>query len=119
MSLTDYRRKRSFDKTREPEPGKAVPKGQRAIFVELGRATFGTMREVGHYYGSLTAAQKFSVAPKVGGEVKKLLVDIGDHGIVLHDQHIDLGHQNTSFRQGSAEEDTGSETVNSVKFPVS
>ena len=33
MSLTDYRRKRSFDKTREPEPDKAVPKGQRAIFV--------------------------------------------------------------------------------------
>ncbi len=26
MSLTEYRRKRRFDKTREPEPGKPVPK---------------------------------------------------------------------------------------------
>src|SRR5690606_37401255 len=33
MSLTDYRRKRSFDKTREPEPGKPGPRGKRAIFV--------------------------------------------------------------------------------------
>ncbi len=33
MSLSEYRRKRSFAKTREPEPGKALPPGQRAIFV--------------------------------------------------------------------------------------
>ena len=33
MSLTEYRRKRSFSKTKEPEPGKALPAGQRAIFV--------------------------------------------------------------------------------------
>ncbi|RBH88674.1 hypothetical protein BRL93_16880 [Xanthomonas oryzae pv. oryzae] len=33
MSLSKYRRKRSFAKTREPEPGKALPPGQRAIFV--------------------------------------------------------------------------------------
>jgi bifunctional non-homologous end joining protein LigD len=33
MSLTEYRRKRSFDKTEEPEPGKGLPQGQRAIFV--------------------------------------------------------------------------------------
>ncbi len=59
-------------------PAGGRPDGQKAIFVELGQATFGTMREVGHYYGSLTAAQKFSVAPKVGGEVKRLLADIGD-----------------------------------------
>ncbi|MDR1922217.1 MAG: efflux RND transporter periplasmic adaptor subunit [Candidatus Adiutrix sp.] len=50
----------------------------RVVYVELGSATFGVMREVGLYYGSLTAAQKFSVAPKVGGELKQLLVNIGD-----------------------------------------
>lgn len=33
MSLSKYRRKRSFAKTRELEPGKALPPGQRAIFV--------------------------------------------------------------------------------------
>ncbi len=48
------------------------------VYVELGPATFGVMREVGLYYGSLTAAQKFSVASRVGGQLEKLLVDIGD-----------------------------------------
>ena len=33
MSLVEYRRKRQFGKTREPEPGKVVPEGERAIFV--------------------------------------------------------------------------------------
>ena len=53
-------------------------RGQQAIFVELGEATFGTMREVGLYYGSLTASQKFAVSPRVGGPLKNLMVDIGD-----------------------------------------
>ncbi|MDR0882627.1 MAG: efflux RND transporter periplasmic adaptor subunit [Candidatus Adiutrix sp.] len=52
--------------------------GDRVVYVELGQATFGVMREVGLYYGSLTAAQKFSVAARVGGQLKQLLVDIGD-----------------------------------------
>lgn len=33
MSLTEYRRKRQFGQTREPEPGKVLAKGKRAIFV--------------------------------------------------------------------------------------
>ena len=33
MTLAEYRRKREFSKTREPEPGKPLPEGQRAIFV--------------------------------------------------------------------------------------
>ena len=33
MSLVEYRRKRQFDKTREPAPGKPLPEGKRAIFV--------------------------------------------------------------------------------------
>lgn len=48
------------------------------VYVELGEASFGTMREVGLYYGSLTAAQQFVVSPRVGGQVKNLNVDIGD-----------------------------------------
>ncbi|UQZ89363.1 hypothetical protein C4J81_09200 [Deltaproteobacteria bacterium Smac51] len=52
--------------------------GGQPVYVELGPATYGVMREVGLYYGSLTAAQSFTVAPRVGGELKKLLVDIGD-----------------------------------------
>ncbi len=52
--------------------------GQAPVFVELGQATFGTMRQVGQYYGSLIAAQQFTVSPQVGGELEDLLVDIGD-----------------------------------------
>lgn len=48
------------------------------VYVQLGQATRGVMREVGHYYGTLTSAQSFTVAPRVGGELQKLLVDIGD-----------------------------------------
>ena len=53
-------------------------RGVGAIYVELGQPKLGTMREMGQYYGSLTAAQRFQVSPKVGGELKHLLVDIGD-----------------------------------------
>lgn len=54
------------------------PRAKPPVFVELGQASFGVMREVGLYYGSLTAAQKFSVAARVGGQLEKLLTDIGD-----------------------------------------
>lgn len=52
--------------------------GNRPVYVEVGEATFGVMREVGLYYGSLTAAQRFSAAPRVGGVLKDLSVNIGD-----------------------------------------
>ncbi len=43
MSLVEYRRKRRFDQTKEPEPGKALPQGQRAIFVvQLHHPAAGT-----------------------------------------------------------------------------
>ena len=64
-----------MDRLSESGPG---ARRQRAVYVELGEASFGTMREVGLYYGSLTAAHKFSVAPRVGGKLEKLLADIGD-----------------------------------------
>ena len=59
-------------------PDSQSPGGTRPVYVELGQATFGTMREVGQYYGSLTAAQKFAVSPRVSGQLETLLVDIGD-----------------------------------------
>ncbi len=43
MSLVEYRRKRSFDKTKEPEPGKALPKGQRAFRCSCTMPAGGTM----------------------------------------------------------------------------
>jgi RND family efflux transporter MFP subunit len=57
------------------------PKGgrpDRVIYVELGQADFGTLREVGAYYGSLTSPRQFSVAAQVGGRLEKLGADLGD-----------------------------------------
>ncbi|MDR2612396.1 MAG: efflux RND transporter periplasmic adaptor subunit [Deltaproteobacteria bacterium] len=52
--------------------------GGEAVYVELGQAEFGTMRELGLYYGTLSAPSRFSLAPRVGGELREILADIGD-----------------------------------------
>jgi multidrug efflux pump subunit AcrA (membrane-fusion protein) len=52
--------------------------GGEPVYVELSQAEYGTMRELGLYYGTLSAPSRFSLAPKVGGELRELLVDIGD-----------------------------------------
>jgi multidrug efflux pump subunit AcrA (membrane-fusion protein) len=49
-----------------------------AVYVQLGEAYFGNMRELGLYHGTLTAPNRFSISPKVGGEIKRIYVDIGD-----------------------------------------
>jgi multidrug efflux pump subunit AcrA (membrane-fusion protein) len=59
--------------------GPQPPGGQaETVYVQLGQAYFGNMRELGLYYGTLTAPNRFSVSPKVGGEIKRIYVDIGD-----------------------------------------
>ncbi|MDR0547801.1 MAG: hypothetical protein LBI10_00045, partial [Deltaproteobacteria bacterium] len=61
--------------------GGRPPKGgarAEAVYVRLGQAYFGVMRELGLYYGTLTAPNRFTVSPKVGGEIKRIYVDIGD-----------------------------------------
>ncbi|MDR1086135.1 MAG: efflux RND transporter periplasmic adaptor subunit [Deltaproteobacteria bacterium] len=52
--------------------------GSDAVYVQLGQAYYGNMRELGLYYGTLTAPNRFTLAPKVGGEIKRIMVDIGD-----------------------------------------
>lgn len=51
MSLTGYRCKRSSDKTKEPEPGKALPQGQRgSLVIQLHHASrrhYGFRLQVG------------------------------------------------------------------------
>ncbi|MDR3153565.1 MAG: efflux RND transporter periplasmic adaptor subunit [Deltaproteobacteria bacterium] len=59
-----------------PFPGRFG--GPEAVYVELGQAEYGTMRDLGHYYGTLSAPSRFSLAPKVSGELREILVDIGD-----------------------------------------
>ncbi len=60
--------------------GKDVPAspGQLPVYVELGEASFGTLRDVGIYYGSLASPYQATVASKINGQLKRLLVNIGD-----------------------------------------
>jgi RND family efflux transporter MFP subunit len=51
---------------------------EREVYVALGQADFGTLRELGIYYGSLTSPRQFSVSSQVGGRLEKLWADLGD-----------------------------------------
>ncbi|MBW1696628.1 MAG: efflux RND transporter periplasmic adaptor subunit [Deltaproteobacteria bacterium] len=61
-SRTGYKRQR-----------KMVP-----VAVEIAPLRKATIREVGRFTGSLYPFSQFTVAPKVGGRLEKILVDIGD-----------------------------------------
>jgi multidrug efflux pump subunit AcrA (membrane-fusion protein) len=54
------------------------PPSNEPVYVELGSATYGTMRELSRYYGSMSAPNRFFLSTKAAGEIKSLLVDIGD-----------------------------------------
>lgn len=79
MSLTEYRRKRSFDKTREPEPGKPAPRGNRAIFVvqlhHASRRHYDFRLQVGDALKSWAVPKGPSYDPKV----KRMAVEVEDH----------------------------------------
>lgn len=79
MSLVDYRRKRSFDRTREPEPGRRAPRGGRAIFVvqlhHASRRHYDFRLQVGDALKSWAVPK----GPSYDPSVKRMAVEVEDH----------------------------------------
>ena len=81
MSLAEYRRKRSFDRTREPEPGKPAPAGRRAIIVvqlhHASRRHYDFRLQVGDALKSWAVPK----GPSYDPSVKRMAVEVEDHPV--------------------------------------
>ena len=79
MSLTEYRRKRRFDKTREPEPGTSAGELSRTIFVvqlhHASRRHYDFRLQVGDALKSWAVPK----GPSFDPSVKRMAVEVEDH----------------------------------------
>ena len=79
VSLAEYRRKRRFDKTREPEPGKRLALADRTIFVvqlhHASRRHYDFRLQVGDALKSWAVPK----GPSFDPTVKRMAVEVEDH----------------------------------------
>lgn len=88
--------------TRGKGPGHR--RGHAAVAVEVTPVQKGSIRDMGLFTGTLYPRAQFTVAPKIGGRLEKLLVDIGD--VVSRDQLVavlDQGEYVQQVEQARAE----------------
>lgn len=79
-------------------------RGPAAVAVEIAPVTRGDIRDIAQLTGSLQARSYFIVAPKVGGRLEKLYVDIGDvveRGALIAE--LDAAEYTEAVRQAEAE----------------
>lgn len=90
MSLVDYRRKRRFEQTLEPEPGKPAAKGRRAIFVvqlhHASRRHYDFRLQIGDTLKSWAVPKGPSYDPMV----KRMAVEVEDHPVDYADFEGDI-----------------------------
>src|SRR4051812_49053543 len=104
MSLVEYQRKRQFNKTREPAPGKPLPEGRRAIFVvqlhHASRRHYDFRLQVGDALKSWAVPK----GPSYDPSVKRMAVEVEDHPVSYADFEGDIdegygkGHVDTFDR---------------------
>jgi RND family efflux transporter MFP subunit len=56
----------------------AGQRGSQAVAVEVAPVSHRDIQDIAHYTGTLRAESQFMLAPRVGGRIRELTVDIGD-----------------------------------------
>ncbi len=68
----------AYQKIKASESPAGMRRGDMTVPVEIQPVVKDTIQDIGIFTGSLTPKSQFSVAPKVSGWLKELLVDVGD-----------------------------------------